>query len=123
MKQKLKNIIQQVAKDRLFLALLVVFTVFGLVFVGFAFAQVQRSELLVWYRYTGFGATRYYRAKWFYFYTWPILGLSVVLGHGWLALLSMSKKQRLLAFGFLVSGALVLMIAFFNLGHIVALPR
>lgn len=123
MKNLNKVNIKLVLKDRVFILSLFALFLFGVFFVVYVLLNTHKGNLSVWYRYTGFGALHYYRARWYYIYNWLFMGLMVTLLHIYFAFRIRIQQQRYLALACLAMGALVLLVALLNLGHIVALPQ
>lgn len=112
-----------ILQDKPFMITMIGFSVLSLAFIIYTLTTVQRSDLLVYNRYTGFGALHYYRARWSYVYSWTLFGLIVFLVHNFFALTAVSSKRRYWALSCLIVGVLVIISAWMNLSHIVALPR
>lgn len=123
MKQLKKINPKEIFQDRLFIVAIAGLSILSLAFFIYTLTTAQRSDLLLFNRYTGFGALHYYRARWSYAYNWTLFSVLVFLMHSFFAFVAISNKRRFLAFGCLIAGILVIISAWLNLSHIIALPR
>ncbi len=66
MKQQITSSIQELMKDRYLTVLLTVFLLSCISLLVFLVTAIHPSELQVVVHYTSFGATNFYRDKWYY---------------------------------------------------------
>ncbi len=76
-----KNIIRDTAKailaDRGYLGLVVAIIVIALIYILFVVTSVESRDIQVVTQYSAFGESHFYKSRWFYLYTFAILGALV----------------------------------------------
>lgn len=115
--------LRKIIKYRPLLLALVVELTLGLFFVVYSLFRISSADAVVWSRYTFFGPTHYYRDRWYYFYTWPTLGILITLSHTIFAIRAFRRGHRLVAVGVLLAAVFLISVMFIVLRHITALPR
>lgn len=95
----------------------------GISLIIYALFLVNASDAFVWSRYTHFGATHFYRDRWYYFYAWPLFGLVVTVLHTMLARQSLKRGEARLATLIIAAGLMIIIFAFLVVWRIARLPR
>ena len=86
MKPYLTESIKLLAKERRVIVALCVLIVACLIFTIYAGLNVQQNELKLVTHYTAFGATNFYRDKWYYLISFIVFGVTIAIIHTIVAL-------------------------------------
>jgi len=109
MRQQFVQAVKSITEDRYVAVLFGVFLVLCIASVVFLSTQIRSSELQVVVHYTSFGATNFYRDKWYYLLTFIAFVVIIAISHSLVSYRILQKRGRELAIAFLwFSMALVL---------------
>ena len=117
------NLLISFLKNRLMLVLSLIVLVMAIVFVVYDIINADASDAFIWSRYTSFGPTRFYRDKWFSFYSWPVFGLVVLGAHMTLAIKLFKQSSVKLAVAVLSMAIAIFFVGILVVSRILALPR
>ncbi|PLS80848.1 hypothetical protein CYG49_03710 [Candidatus Saccharibacteria bacterium] len=95
-----KEILNNISKDRLLIALLLVSTVCALILIVSGLVQIRPSDVQVPVRYSAYGVTNLYREKWYYLISFIGAGLLLLVLHPLVILKMYKEKGREFAVGF-----------------------
>lgn len=104
-----KDILTQVTKDRLLLALMFVGAILALILIVSSLIQIRPSDIQVPVRYSAYGITNLYREKWYYLLSFIGAGIMLLVLHPLLIMKLYKEKGREFAVGF---AALTVLVAF-----------
>lgn len=109
MKQKFVQALRLVIDDRYIVILFGVFFALCIADVVFLAMKIHSSELQVVVHYTSFGATNFYRDKWYYLLSFIVFVVLLAIIHSMIIYKILQKRGRELAIAFLwLSMAIVL---------------
>jgi hypothetical protein len=111
MKSSIIQLAKQVSLDRPFMMALITLTLVSLIFCGYVAFNLHPSELQVVTHYSAFGATNFYRDKWYYLIGFILFGLLNVGVYGALACKLFLHKGRSIAIPFAWLGVVVAIVA------------
>jgi hypothetical protein len=97
--------------DRLMTVLLIVFGLACLAYCVYVGISLRPSDLIVAVHYTAFGATKYYKEKWYYLISFIIFGLTLGVVHSLLIIKLYVQERRQMAIMFAWLSFLLLLIA------------
>ena len=111
MKANLITSLKLILADRLVTVLLLVFILACLGYCVYVGVSLRPSDLQVAVHYTAFGATSFYREKWYYLISFIIFGLILATIHSILIVKLYVQERRQIALLFTWLSFLILLIA------------
>lgn len=111
MKDTITTAFKLILADRLVAVLLTVFIVSCLGYCIYVAVSLHPSDLQVAVHYTAFGATNFYREKWWYLLSFIVLGVVMASVHTAVAVKIYAQGRRQLALAFIYLSFLLLLIA------------
>ena len=111
MKQRIISSTRQLLEDRSLTVLISVFLLGCIVLLIYLAAVIHPSELQVVVHYSSFGATNFYRDKWYYLLTFSVFVILLALSHTLIAYRLLIAKGREFAIAFVWLGITVLIVA------------
>jgi len=111
MKKQVQNTIHALLKDRYLGGLLTVFLVLCLITIIYLAFMIHASELQVVVHYTSFGATNFYRDKWYYLLFFIAFVVILAVAHFVICLKLLEKRGREFALAFAWLSIIVVFIA------------
>ena len=111
MKQRIISSASQLLQDRSLTVLISVFLVGCIILLIYMAAVIRPSELQVVVHYSSFGATNFYRDKWYYLLTFSAFVILLALTHIFIAYRLLVAKGREFAIAFIWLGIIVLVVA------------
>lgn len=111
MKQRIISSARQLLGDRSLTVLLSVFLLGCIVLLIYLAVVIRPSELQVVVHYTSFGATNFYRDKWYYLLTFSAFIILIATTHTLIAYRLLIAKGREFAVAFVWLGITVLVVA------------
>jgi uncharacterized membrane protein len=111
MKQRIISSTRQLLEDRSLTVLISVFLLGCIVLLIYLAAVIRPSELQVVVHYSSFGATNFYRDKWYYLLTFSVFVVLLALSHTLIAYRLLIAKGREFAIAFVWLGITVLIVA------------
>jgi hypothetical protein len=111
MKENIITALKLIIADRLVTVLLGGFILLCLVYCLYVGLSLHPSDLQVAIHYTSFGATNFYRAKWYYLLSFVVFGLGLAVFHTILTIKLYVQERRQIALAFICFSFLLLLIA------------
>ena len=111
MKSNLITSLKLILSDRLVTVLLLVFILACAAYCIYVGVSLRPSDLQVAVHYTAFGATSFYREKWYYLISFIVFGLILALVHSILIVKLYVQERRQMALLFTWVSFLMLLIA------------
>mgnify|MGYP003606052736 CR=1 FL=1 len=111
MKQRITSSLHTLIADRYILSLLAVFWLICLGVLIFLAISIQPSELQVVVHYTSYGATNFYRDKWYYLISFAAYIVIIAILHSILTFKLLSAKGRDIAVAFIWLSIVIVTIA------------
>lgn len=111
MKNHFISAVRTIIHDRYLTVLLGTFFLLSLIIVVFIGFSIKPSELQVVVHYSSYGATNFYRDKWYYLITFAVSVLIFALIHGVLTYKLLQAKGRAAAIAFTWLGIVISVIA------------
>lgn len=111
MKQRIISSGRQILEDRSLSTLLFVFLLGCVALLIYLAVVVRPSELQVVVHYSSFGATNFYRDKWYYLLTFSAFVVLAAVAHTLIAYRLLLAKGREFAIAFVWLGITVLVVA------------
>jgi hypothetical protein len=111
MKTNFLTSVKLILADRLMTVMLVVFGLACVAYCIYVGASLRPSDLIVAVHYTAFGATTYYKEKWYYLISFIVFGLTLAVVHSILIIKLYVQERRQMAILFAWLSFLLLLIA------------
>jgi hypothetical protein len=111
MKSNLLTSLKLILADRLMTVLLVLFILACAAYCIYVGASLRPSDLQVAVHYTAFGATSFYREKWYYLLSFVAFGLILAATHSVIIIKLYVQERRQIALLFTSLSFLMLLIA------------
>ena len=113
MKIDVINTVKTILADRLMTVLLIVLILLCAAYSTYVVLSLHPSDLQVAVHYTAYGATTFYRDKWYYLITFAVFGAVVGILHTLLAAKIYVQGRREMAILFVIISYLLMVIAWF----------
>jgi hypothetical protein len=110
MKSNLITSLKLILSDRLVTVLLLVFILACTAYCIYVGVSLRPSDLQVAVHYTAFGATSFYREKWYYLISFIVLGLILAVVHSIIIVKLYVQERRQIALLFAWLSFLILLI-------------
>ena len=111
MKQRIISSTRQLLEDRSLTVLLSIFLFGCIALLIYLAAVIRPSELQVVVHYSSFGATNFYRDKWYYLLTFSAFVVLIAITHTLIAYRLLVAKGREFAIAFVWLGITILVVA------------
>ena len=111
MKSNFLTSLKLILADRLMTVLLIVFILSCLGYCIYVGISLRPSDLQVAVHYTAFGATSFYREKWYYLLSFVLLGMILAVVHSIIIVKLYVQERRQIALLFTWLSFLILFIA------------